>query len=103
MIGTFLQMGAALVFVIFLIFAFAFLYKKRQKGSGLINLLAYQSFGQKMGVAALKIGGEILVLGITPTDFKLLKKMDEKDFQMDEVKNIADKVKKLKKIKEEIK
>jgi flagellar biogenesis protein FliO len=71
-----LQMIAALAFVVLLIFLMAFVYRKRGKGAGLISLVSYQSIGQKMGVAAVKIGGEIFVLGVTPTDFKLLKRIE---------------------------
>lgn len=102
MTGVYIQMFAALILVILLIYAFAFIYKKKQKGSDLISLVAYQSFGQKMGVAALKIGNEILVLGITPTDFKLLRKMDGGNYQAQEISDITDKVRKLKRIKEGI-
>jgi len=71
-----LQMVTALALVILLILGFGFFYRKRQKGSGLISVVAYQSLGQKIGIAAVKVGREILVLGITPNDFKLLKRYD---------------------------
>lgn len=102
MTETSVQMGIALAFVIFLIFIIAFVYKKRQKSSGLMSLVAYQSLGPKKGVAALKIGREILILGITPADFRLLKTFDEKDFESDEIRNIIDKVERLRRIKEGI-
>ncbi len=103
-----IQTGIALAFVVFLIFAVALLYKKRRKNIGILNLIAYQSLGQKMGVAALKIGGEVLILGITPTDFKLLRKLDEKAIEIEETEtasnfgSIAERVKKIRRIKEEI-
>lgn len=100
MIGFYLQMVAALALVIFLIYAFAFAYKKKQNGSGLIKLLAYQALGQKMGIAALKIDNEILVFGVTPTDFKLIKKIDGRNYQTEEVSSISDKIMRLRKIKE---
>ena len=96
------QMVLALAFVLFLIFAVSLIYRKRQKASTLINLVAYHSFGQKMGIAALKVGDEILVLGMTPTDMKLLKKIHDDDAATQETGSIADKVKRLKRIKEEI-
>ncbi len=102
MTETSVQMGIALAFVIFLIFIIASVYKKRQKSSGLMSLVAYQSLGPKKGVAALKIGREILILGITPTDFRLLKTFDEKDVEPDEIGNIIDKVERLRRIKEGI-
>lgn len=95
-----IQMGIALALVLFLIFVFAFIQKKRLKSSGLISLVAYHSFGNKTGVAALKIGKEILIVGITPTDFKLLKTFDEKNLEQEEIGNIMSNVERLKKIKE---
>lgn len=76
MTGMILQMASALALVLILIVAMGSLYRRRQKGAGLITMLAYQSLGQKMGIAAVKIGREILVLGVTPNDFKLLKRFD---------------------------
>ncbi len=96
------QMALALAFVIFLIYAISFVYKKKQKAANLLNLVAYQSFGQKMGVAAVRVGNEILVLGVTPTDMKLLKKIQDKPGVNQEVASIADKVKKLRRIRQEI-
>lgn len=96
------QMTLALAFVIFLIYAISFVYKKKQKAANLLNLVAYQSFGQKMGVAAIRVGNEILVLGVTPTDMKLLKKIQDKPGANQEVASIADKVRKLRRIRQEI-
>lgn len=102
-----IQTGIALAFVIFLIFGIALLYKKRSKNIGILNLIAYQSLGQKMGIAALKIGGEVLILGITPTDFKLLRRLDEKVLESEEPEavnnfgNIAERIKRIRRIKEE--
>jgi flagellar biogenesis protein FliO len=97
-----LQMAMALAFVVFLIFAASFLYRKKQKGSDFLSLVAYHSFGQKMGIAALRVGDEVLVLGVTPTDMKLLKKVAAGAAPPQEAAGIADKVKRLKRIKEEI-
>jgi len=71
-----MQMIAALALVILLIFVMAYAYRKKNRGTALISLVSYQSIGQKIGIAALRIGGEILVIGVTPTDFKLLKRLD---------------------------
>ncbi len=80
MTETLMQMVISLIFVILLIFLAAFVYKKKQRKSGLISLVEYLSIGPKKGVAALKIGREILILGITPTDFRLLKTLKEEAF-----------------------
>ncbi|MBI4698368.1 MAG: flagellar biosynthetic protein FliO [Nitrospirae bacterium] len=82
MIGTYMQMAAALIFVVLLIFAATFVLKKRQNRTDrLMNIIGYQSFGPKKGVAALKVGGEVLMLSITSSDIRLLKvfKKDEID------------------------
>ena len=71
------QVSIALSFIILLIFIAALVYKKRQKGSGLISIVEYFSFGPKRGIAALKVGKEILIVGITLNEFRLLKTLDE--------------------------
>ncbi len=120
------QMAMALALVLLLILLLAFAYRRRQKASSLIGLMAYQSIGQKMGVAALRIGSEVLVLGITPTDFKLLKRLDgqaaglapsqpqlpagnsgrtdaaQADTPEAGIDNLADKVARLRRIKEDL-
>ena len=81
MTGTYIQMAAALGFVILLIFASAYVMKKKQNRFGLMSVVSYQPLGAKKGVAALKVGKEILLLGVTPNDMRLLKvfKDDELD------------------------
>jgi len=71
------QISIALIFVILLILATALVYKKRYRGSGFISVEEYLSFGPKRGIAAIKIGREILIVGITPHEFRLLKTLDE--------------------------
>jgi len=43
---------------------------------GLLQLVAYQPFGPRRGVAAVRVGREVLVLGVTNTDLKLLRVLD---------------------------
>ncbi|NTU41468.1 MAG: hypothetical protein HGA78_00130 [Nitrospirales bacterium] len=97
-----IQMVLALAFVIFLIFGLSFVYRKRGKGSKIISLAGYQAIGQKAGVAAVKVGGEILVLSVTPTEVRLLKQFPDTGEAGQEVQGIAEKVKRLRKMKEEI-
>lgn len=99
MIGTYIQVIFALLAVIGLILAFGYLLKKRQGKPSLMNVLAYHSFGQRKGVAALKVGEEILLLGITSTDIKLLKTLDVDIFTPDVSKDISKKLSKLNNIK----
>jgi len=77
MTGMLLQTGAALAFVILLIAGAAWAYRKRQPGTpGLFRVLAYQPFGPRRGIAAVRVGREVLVLGVTNTDLKLLRVLD---------------------------
>lgn len=99
-----LQMVTALALVLILILGFGFFYRKRQKGTGLISVVAYQSLGQKIGIAAVKVGREILVLGVTPNDFKLLKRFDAGSLDRKPLKTAApgERMERLKKLKEGI-
>ncbi len=99
MIGTYIQVTFALIGVIGLILVFGYLLKKRQGKPSPINVLAYHSFGQRKGVAALKVGAEILLLGITSTDIKLLKTLDEDVFNPEVSKDISEKLSRLNNIK----
>jgi len=71
-------MVGAFVFVIILMFGAMFILRKKQGKTGrLMNIIGYQSFGPKKGVAALKIGGEVLILGITANEMRLLRVFKE--------------------------
>lgn len=82
MTGTYIQTAAALVFVILIIVAAAFIQKKKQNRTGLMNIVGYQPFGPKKGVAALKVGKEILILGVTSNDMRLLKTFGEGELEL---------------------
>ncbi len=84
MTGTYLQMAAALVFVIILIVAAGYVLKRKQNRFGLMSIVGYQPFGTKKGVAALKVGSEILILGVTPNDMRLLKVYKDGELDMKE-------------------
>jgi len=49
------------------------LYRRKQKQSNIISLVAYQSLGSKKGVAALQVGGDLLVVGVMPNNLRVLK------------------------------
>lgn len=100
MTDLYIQMALALIGVIGLIFVIGFILKKKQLKRGIINVVSYQSFGTKKAIVALNIGKEILLVGITPTDLKLLKTYHEKDLESDSVKDLNDKLVRLKNIKE---
>lgn len=97
-----LQTALALGIVILLILAVAFVYRKKKGDTaGLIGLLAYQSLGPRKGVAALKVGKDVLVVGVTATDLRLLASMKEEDLS-DPAAGIAEKVERLKRIRERL-
>lgn len=95
-----LQTGAALGFVILLIGAAAWVYRKRKPGAtGLIGLVAYQPFGPRRGVAAVRVGREVLILGVTNSDLKLFRVLDAAGFE-EGAGTPADRVRRLRRIKE---
>ena len=101
MTGTYVQMIIALAAVVGMILFMSIFLKKRQGGNaGMMNVLAYQSFGPKKGVAALKVGKEVLLLGITSTDIKLLKAFGENEFEAKTAAEINNRLQMLKDIKE---
>jgi len=99
MTGTYLQVATALVVVVGLILVFGIVMRKRQGKTSLITVLAYQSFGSRKGIAALKIGSEILLIGVTSTDLKLLKTFDENDLEPEIPKEVSDKLQQLRNMK----
>ena len=97
MTGTYIQMTAALVFVILLIFGVGFLMRKKQGRSGLMSLVCYHSFGPKKGVAALKIGEEILILGVSQSDMRLLKVFKDSELDLPDAEGFQGKLDKFRK------
>src|SRR3990170_4638112 len=92
-------MIVALAAVIGVIFIMATILKRKQSKSSLMTVLTYQSFGPKKGIAALKIGSEILLIGVTSTDLKLLKTFDENDLEPEIPKEVSDKLQQLRNMK----
>lgn len=94
------QTAAALALVILLIAAAAWVYRKKKPGGpGIIDLVAYQPFGPRRGVAAVRIGREILIVGVTNADLKLFRVIDAEELKSAPAA-VADKVRRLRKIKE---
>jgi flagellar biogenesis protein FliO len=103
MSGLLLQTGGALAFVVLLIAAAAFAYKKRKPGiPGLFSLVAYHPFGPRRGVAALRVGSEVLVLGVTNTDLKLLRVLDASKVEGGAAPADVDRISRLRKLKDGI-
>ena len=67
------QMLAALGVVLGLIWALSQYMKKRARRSGHMSLIEYMNFGPKKGIALVRLGKKVMVLGVTPTDLKLFK------------------------------
>jgi len=76
MTDLYLHMGIALILVSGLILLIGYALRKRQGHESLMKIMGYQSLGPKKGIAMVKIGPEVLLVGVTATDIKLLKTMD---------------------------
>ena len=103
MTAEYIQMIVALGAVIGLMLLLTFFLKKKQAKTGLpMNVVAYHSFGPRKGVAALKVGKDVLLLGITSTDVRLLKTFRENDFEQQTAAEINDKLRMLKGLKDRL-
>lgn len=91
MTGSYIQMAAALIFVIFLIVAAGYFLKRKQNRFGFMSIIGYQTVGPKKGVAALKVGREVLILGVTSNDMRLLKIFKEEELELTESESFQNK------------
>lgn len=100
MSGEFLRVGFSLIAVVLLIVVAARLMQNRvqQPGMGLLRILGYLSLGPRRSIAVIKAGKEILLIGVTPTDIKLLKSMQEDEFDQD-LKTMKDNIEHIKTLK----
>jgi flagellar biogenesis protein FliO len=84
MTWAYLQMMAALAAVTALIYAAAHFMKKRQSGGGRrMRIEEYLAMGPRKGIAAVRVGAEVFIIGVTPNDFRLLKAIPGADFAVD--------------------
>ena len=97
MTGTYIQMIGALAFVLLLIFGAAYFVRKKQNRVDLMSVISYQNIGPKKGVAALKIGKEVLILGVTTNEVRLLKTFQENERDLDEAEGFHSKLERFKK------
>lgn len=100
MITTYVQMAMALAAVVGLIVLMGFFLKKRQTTGGMMKVIAYQSLGPRKGLIAVKVGTEVLLLGVTSSDLRLLKTYGSDEIKTDSPKEAGSKLSKLKRIKE---
>lgn len=96
MTGAYFQMVGALLFVIVLIFVAGYFMKKKQNRFGFMSVVGYQPFGPKKGVAALKVGKEVLILGVTSNDMRLLKIFKDGELELAENEGFQNKFDKFK-------
>ncbi len=91
MTGEIVKILFALVVVVGFILISARIIQSRTQSatSGLLQTLGYLSLGPRRGIAVVKAGKEILLIGITPNDLKLLKTIDEDsiDTELTTIKN----------------
>ncbi|GBD39481.1 hypothetical protein HRbin37_01763 [bacterium HR37] len=103
MTEAYIQTALALGLVVGLILVMGvFIGKRQKKTEEIIKILAYRSLGLKKGISVVKIGKEILVIGVTSNDFKLLKTIDENEIGYGLTKEIVDRINRLREIKEEL-
>lgn len=102
MTQEYLQMILALSGILILIGMLAYLARKKQLKSGLIDVVAYHSLGPRKGIAALRVGAEILIVGVTMTDIKLLTSFKASDLDATGVQSLQDRIAGLKSLKETI-
>ncbi|MBC8554000.1 MAG: FliO/MopB family protein [Candidatus Brocadiales bacterium] len=97
MTGTYIQMVGALAFVLLLIFGAAYFVRKKQNRVDLMSVISYQNIGPKKGVAALKIGKEVLILGVTTNEVRLLKTFQDNELDLVETGGFHSKLERFKK------
>ncbi len=81
----YLQIVISLLLVLGAVFVILGLWGRRyQRGSGLIDIVAYRSLDPRKGtaVAVVKVGREMLFLGITQSEIRLLRTLRESDIQV---------------------
>ena len=105
MMNAYVQMAGALIGVVGVILAAGFFLRKKQGTTGIMKVLGYQPLGQKAGIAAVKVGTEVLLVGVTGSELTLLKTfpdgiVPEGKKEQQTAQEISDTVKKLRTIKD---
>jgi len=84
--GDALRATLALVFVVGLMFALAWAARRfgpvirAERGLG-VRVLGHVALGQRASLALVRLGGAILLLGVTQNSVNLLKEMEASDFE----------------------
>ncbi|WP_024330269.1 flagellar biosynthetic protein FliO [Simiduia agarivorans] len=73
-----IQVVGALALIVGLIFALAWLARKKQGflNRGMMNVVERLSLGQKENLVLVRVNGELLLLGVTAGSISLLKTVD---------------------------
>lgn len=100
MSDLYFQVITALGAVLGLIFLLAFFIRKRQVRDEIMKVIAYHPLGTRKGIAAMKVGEEVLLLGVTPSDIKLLRRYNASDIETEGIREISKKVMTLRRLKE---
>lgn len=98
----YIQMLAALAGILVVVLLLGYLARRKQVKTELMNMVGYHSFGPRKGIAALKVGKEILVLGVTMTDIKLLASYKASDLDDTGMHALHERISNLKTLKENI-
>ncbi|VAX28861.1 hypothetical protein MNBD_NITROSPIRAE03-751 [hydrothermal vent metagenome] len=97
-----LKIAVSLIFIVGLILVIAGFMKKRTgTGSEILKTLGYLNLGPRKGIAIIKAGEEILLVGITTNDLKLLKTLPESALE-NELKTLKDNIRQIKSFKESL-
>ncbi len=95
-----LKIALSLAFIVGLILVVAGFMKKRAgTGSEILKTLGYLNLGPRKGIAIIKAGEEILLIGITTNDLKLLKTIPESALE-NELKTLKNNIQQIKSFKE---
>ncbi len=96
----YIQVITALGGVIGLIILLGFFLRKRQVRNEVMKIIAYHPLGSRKGIAAMRVGDEVLLLGVTPADIKLLRRYHASEIESSDIREISKKVMSLKRLKE---
>ncbi len=95
-----LKIALSLAFIVGLILVVAgFMKKRTATGSEILKTLGYLNLGPRKGIAIIKAGEEILLVGITTNDLKLLKTIPESALE-NELRTLKDNIQQIKSFKE---
>jgi len=102
MTGEIIRIGLALALVLGMLVAGSRFLRKRQEIRGFMSIVGYCSLGQKKGIAACRVGRDLLLIGVTQNSISLLKSYREDELDSSFIREMKDNVRKLKGMREAI-